>query len=196
MTVPDVVSAIESDTAFFDESGGGLTLSGGDPLLQPAFAAAILQACRQLRIHTTLDTCGYAPWQHLHQVALLSDLILYDLKHMDDDEHRRLTGQSNDLILENLVRLDSLARPLWIRIPYIPQINDAPHHMRKMGAFIATLASVEAIHLLPYHRAGEAKERHLERSATESFSVPDNAAITAAAKLIEEETGRKVFVGG
>lgn len=196
VTVGDLVSDIESDTAFFDESGGGVTLSGGDPLLQPEFAAAILAACQRLRIHTTLDTCGFAPWEHLEQVARMSDLILYDLKHMDDAQHVHWTGQSNALILDNLVRLDALGKPLWIRIPFIPEINDDANHWRTLGAFIATLSSVEAIHLLPYHRAGEAKWRQLGRTSIESFSVPATNAVTTVAKLIEDAAGRSVYVGG
>lgn len=196
VTVGDLVSDIESDTAFFDESGGGVTLSGGDPLRQPVFTTAILAACQQLRIHTALDTCGFAPWGRLEQVARVSDLVLYDLKHMDDAQHVHWTGQSNALILDNLVRLDALEKPLWIRIPFIPEINDDANHWRTLGAFIATLTSVEAIHLLSYHRAGEAKWRQLERTSIEPFSVPDKDAVTAAAKLIEDETGRSVHVGG
>ena len=196
MTVSDLVSEIESDTAFFDESGGGITMSGGDPLFQPEFTTAVLSACQQLKIHTTLDTCGFAPWEHLEQVARVSDLVLYDLKHMDDDKHLRWTGQSNELILNNLVRLDSLGKRLWIRIPFIPEINDAAQHWRKLGAFVATLQSVEAIHLLPYHRAGKAKSIHLERASTQTFSVPDQGAVIAAAQLIEDASGHKVSLGG
>ncbi|MCK5827389.1 glycyl-radical enzyme activating protein, partial [Candidatus Bipolaricaulota bacterium] len=196
MTVPDVVSEIESDTAFFDESGGGVTLSGGDPLLQPEFATAILAKCQRLRIHTTLDTCGYAPWEDLEQVARVSDLVLYDLKHMNDAQHVRWTTQSNVLILDNLVRLDTLGKSLWIRIPFIPEINDNATHWRTLGAFIATLQTVEAIHLLPYHRAGEAKQLQLERTSIESFPVPEEDAVAAAAKLIEDATGRSVYIGG
>jgi len=196
VTVRDLISEAESDTAFFDESGGGVTLSGGDPLLQPEFAAAILEACQQLRIHTALDTCGFAPWEHLEQVARMSDLVLYDLKHMNDAQHIHWTGQSNALILDNLVRLDSLAKPLWIRIPFIPEVNDDANHWRALGAFIATLTSVEAIHLLPYHRAGEAKWLQLGRASIESFSVPDKDTVTTAAKILEDTAGRSVQIGG
>jgi pyruvate formate lyase activating enzyme len=196
MTVSDLVSQIESDSAFFDESGGGVTLSGGDPLLQPEFSAAILSACQQLRIHTALDTCGFALWEHLEQVAQVSDLVLYDLKHMDDARHVLWTGQSNRLILENLVRLDAKNKPIWIRIPFVPEINDDANHWRTLSAFIAPLRSIEAIHLLPYHRAGEAKKHPLERISIEPFSVPENDAVTAAAKLIEDATGHSVHLGG
>lgn len=192
----ELISEIDADRAFFDESGGGVTLSGGDPLLQPEFASAILSACQQLRIHTTLDTCGFAPWEVLEQVARVSDLVLYDLKHMSDAEHVRWTAQSNVLILDNLARLDSLAKPLWIRIPFIPEISNDSTHWRALGAFIAKLRSVEAIHLLPYHRAGDAKQLQLERPSIDTFSVPEEAMVEVVAKLIEDATCRSVYIGG
>lgn len=196
MGVQEVVSEIESDIVFFDESGGGVTLSGGEPLFQPEFATALLSACQHLRIHTALDTCGFAPWEHLSQVARVSDLVLYDLKHIDIPQHVRWTRQSSDIILDNLVRLDALKKRLWIRIPFIPGFNDDLQSWHALAAFVAQLRCVEAIHLLPYHRAGEGKWRQLERLPEAVFCEPEKEAINAAVALMRETTGCPVHVGG
>jgi pyruvate formate lyase activating enzyme len=187
---------VKRDVVFFDESGGGVTLSGGEPLFQPSFAAAFLAQCQARRIHTALDTCGFAPWEDLKRVAQHADLILYDLKILSDSRHRRWTGHSNALILDNLTRLDALGKPVWIRIPFILEMHDDPDELSRLGAFIANLNCVEAVHLLPYHRTGEAKRQQLERSGTPKLDVPDERAVAAAGERLTRAAGQAVVIGG
>lgn len=196
MPLPTLLAEIESDVAFFDESGGGVTLSGGEPLNQPGPTSTLLAECQALRIHTTLDTCGFAPWKDLSLVAQSVDLILFDLKTLNDAQHIRWTGQSNQPILDNLVRLDRLGKPLWIRIPFVPEMVGDPDQWQKLGEFAASLHSVEAIHVLPYHRGGEVKWRQLERAKGEAFTVPVDKAVSVAAKRIADASGHDVHIGG
>lgn len=196
MSLPALIAEIESDVAFFDESGGGVTLSGGEPLQQADPASALLAQCKALQIHTTLDTCGFAAWEDLRKVAQSADLILFDIKTLMDAKHIRWTGHSNRLILENLIHLDQLGIPLWIRTPFVPEMQTTPDAWQRLGALISSLHSVEAIHLLPYHRGGEAKWRQLERTKTEAFTVPADKDVSAVAEHIANASGHDVRIGG
>ncbi len=162
-TVDRLVREIERDVPFYEQSGGGATLSGGEPLAQAAFAVAVLAACRARRIHTVVDTCGYADPADLMAVAAVTDLFLYDLKHVDDDRHRVLTGVSVRPILENLERLEEGGHRIWIRVPLIPGRNDDPEALTALGKVVRRLRCAERIHLLPYHRGGEVKVERLGR---------------------------------
>ena len=196
-TVDRLLEEIEKDVLFYDESGGGVTLSGGEPLVQPAFAASLLAECRERRIHSAVDTCGYAGWEDLHAIAEMTDLFLYDVKHVDSDRHRRLTGVSNERILENLRRLDGEGCALWIRYPIVPDLNDADADVAALGEFVAHLKAVEAIHLLPLHRGGERKLERLGRSRRPLPAERDpRLAADAAAKILRGILSVPVYVGG
>lgn len=160
MTVSEVVREIERDLAFFDESNGGVTLSGGEPLSQPLFAEALLRASRDRRIHTVLDTSGFAPQEVLLHVSRHADLVLYDLKFIDPDKHRDYTGVSNELILSNLQALVESGRPVIIRLPLIPGANDSQEQVRQLAG-LAWALGLRRIDLLPYHRIGIDKYRRL-----------------------------------
>lgn len=136
---------------------GGVTFSGGEPLLQSDFLCALLQSCRDQEVHTALDTCGYAPTEHLLRAASLASLILYDLKLIDDDKHRQFTGVSNQRILENLRVLSRHHTNTWIRIPVIPGINDTDADLEALAEVSATAGGVQRICLLPYHATGVGK---------------------------------------
>ena len=161
VTVAEVMDEIERDTAFYDQSGGGVTFSGGEPLAQPEFLRDLLRACQAQGLHTTLDTCGFAPWEALDDVRQYVDLFLYDLKLMDNARHRAFTGVSNRPILENLRRLSRTGHSIVLRVPVIPGINDDEENLRAMGAFAADLPHLERVDLLPYHRIGRDKYRRL-----------------------------------
>jgi pyruvate formate lyase activating enzyme len=161
MTVSDLVGEVEKDEPFFRNSGGGITISGGEPLLQWEFAAQVFRACRDKGIHTTLDTSGHAPWEHVEAVLEHADLVLYDVKHIDPDIHRQQTGVGNDLILRNLERTARRVRT-WIRIAVVPGFNDSDSDVRRIADFVLTL-DVEKVSLLPYHGWGEAKYRAMGR---------------------------------
>ncbi len=160
ITVTALVAELERDIPYFDRSGGGVTLSGGEPLSQGPFVLEVLGKCRQRELHSALDTCGLVDPALLAAAAALTDLILYDLKAMDPAVHREWTGADNSLILANLQTLDRLKVPVWIRVPLVPGVNDdAPN----LDALIALLIRTRfrQVSLLPYHRIAAAKYQRL-----------------------------------
>lgn len=162
MSVADVVRAVEQDTLFYDQSGGGVTLSGGEPLMQPAFVIELLEACRSRRIHTAVDTCGMVDRGDLLRAAGLADLFLFDVKMLDDDRHRRFTGVSNGLILDNLRALVAAKARVLVRFPLVPGVNDDAGEVERVGRFLAGLG-LSRVDVLPYHRAGSGKYPALGR---------------------------------
>lgn len=159
----EILDEIEKDRAFFDQSGGGVTLTGGEPLFQPEFAEALLDELKKRRFHVALDTSGYAPETTFLRIAGKSDLVLFDLKLMDEEKHREFTGVSNRLILQNLKALDSSAGvPVWIRFPLIPGVND-DGNLEQMADFLRPLKNVKLINVLPYHKGGVDKFHRLGR---------------------------------
>jgi len=162
MTVDEVMQEVLKDRRFYENSGGGVTLSGGEPTTQLNFAVALLQRCKQQGLHTTLDTCGYAPWSTMEKLLKYTDLVLYDIKHMDPVKHRQGTGESNRIILENARRI-AKRWPMRVRVPLIPGFNDSVDDVRAIARFVRTeLGSVE-IDLLPYNKFGEAKFERLDK---------------------------------
>jgi pyruvate formate lyase activating enzyme len=177
MTTGSVLDEVVRDRVFFDESGGGVTFSGGEPLLQHEFLASLLQASRQREIHTVVDTTGCASPVILERIAPLVDLFLYDLKLMDDAKHREYTGVSNILLLENMRRLVQWGKQVIVRIPLIPGINDDPRNIRASGEWLASLPAIREIHLLPYHAAGSEKYVRLGKPyALGALRSPDGSA--------------------
>lgn len=162
-TVDDVMAAIEKDRVFYDESGGGVTFSGGEPLAQPGFLLALLDACRGRDLHSTVDTCGMATESTLRAVAERVDLFLFDLKLMDDARHVRYTGASNRAILRNLELLAELDADVWIRVPLVPGISDDAANIDAIGAFVTSLERRYPIHLLPYHAIARDKYERCDR---------------------------------
>ena len=164
LKVSEVLAEIEQDTIFYDQSGGGATFSGGEPLLQHEFLKALLEACQLKGIHTALDTSGYASWEALDDIRESVNLFLYDLKIMDDARHRHYTGVPNRLILKNLKRLSEMGQRLIVRIPIIPGINDDPQNLNQAGEFLSGLTSLERVDLLPYHKIGLGKYTSLQKN--------------------------------
>ncbi len=154
VSVAELVDEIEKDVIFYDESGGGVTFSGGEPLFQPEFLEAALRSCKDKDIRTAVDTAGYASPEILRRISKETDLFLYDLKLIDDIAHRRYTGVSNKLILENLRRLLRWQKDVIIRIPVIPGINDDVKNIQETGQFLSTLEHISEVHILPFHEAG------------------------------------------
>jgi pyruvate formate lyase activating enzyme len=161
MTVDEVVAEITKDTLFYDESRGGVTFSGGEPLMQPSFLIALLKACGELDLHRTVDTSGYADTQTLLTAARHTELFLYDLKHMDSEKHHRFTGVSNAIILNNLKRLSRQKSEIVIRFPIVPGFNDDAENIDRTGAFISQLPGVRRVNILPYHCAAVSKYKNL-----------------------------------
>jgi pyruvate formate lyase activating enzyme len=177
MSIDDVMSAVLADRIFYDDSGGGVTFSGGEPLLQPDFLRGLLTACRTQDLHTAIDTCGFAEPETLLALTGLADLVLYDLKMLDDDEHQRHTGGSNRVILENLQALARHHRNVWIRIPVVPGCNEDQTRLDEMARFVAQLPGVTQVNLLPYHRLHEHKSA---AACRQPESVPSPTAEAAA----------------
>lgn len=160
MTVADVMAVVERDQVFYNESGGGVTLSGGEPLMQPEFAVALLAACRARGIATAVDTSGMAAWPHLERAAAEDPLFLYDVKHLDSGVHRQWTGVPNEPILDNLARLSAGGARIELRIPLVPGINDSESHLRQLVHLAARLR-IRRLSLLPYHRTALGKHAKL-----------------------------------
>jgi pyruvate formate lyase activating enzyme len=196
MTVEDVMQEIGKDSIFHDDSLGGVTFSGGEPLLQPEFLLALLQACHDAGIHTAIDTCGYVKESRLLEIASLADLILFDLKVLDDTLHRKFTGVSNRIILENLRRLCGKHSNVWVRVPLIPGINDATEQLRAMAQFVASLSSIRQVSLLPYHRTGVQKFHRFGRDYRLPDVMPPSAVAVQAATGVFAACGLNVKVGG
>lgn len=159
-TVSELMREIEKDTVFFDESGGGVTFSGGEPLGQPRFLVTALQACRKRGIHTVVETCGHSPAAEFAVAARQADMILYDLKFVDAEKHRTYTGRDNKRILDNLAALAQSGHPTMVRIPVIPGINDAPDDLRELARFLTGIG-IRQVALLPYHQTGLSKYERL-----------------------------------
>ncbi|MHB8926649.1 MAG: glycyl-radical enzyme activating protein [Bacillota bacterium] len=177
---------MERDTVFFDESGGGVTFSGGEPLMQPAFLTRLLEEGRARGLKTAVDTTGFAPTETLLDLAPLVDLFLYDLKVMDERKHLAYTGQSNARILENLAALAGRHSNIAVRVPVIPGVNDDEENATRMGEFLASLKGVRSVSLLPYHRAGVDKYRRLGRAYTlPDLAPPGEEALAAIAARLE-----------
>ncbi len=196
MTVAQVMAEIERDIPFFDESGGGVTFSGGEPLAQGDFLEALLRACRNSEIHTVLDTCGFAPWELLERVRDFVDLFLYDLKLMDDEKHRRYTGVSNALVLQNLRSLAERGHQIILRMPVIPGINDDEENLQRLGAFAADMPNLLRVDLLPYHHSATAKYERLEMQYGLSQILPPSKESMAEITDRLKGFGLAVKIGG
>lgn len=163
VTVSELMERASADRLFFENSGGGITVSGGEALAQADFVCEFFKQCKAEGIHTALDTSGFAPWESLKKVAQYTDLVLYDIKHMDSKVHCELTGVPNERILDNLLRLSKTQVEIYVRIPVIPGMNDSDDNMQATAEFVKKeLDGRYKIFLLPYHRMGEAKLDSLE----------------------------------
>jgi len=197
MNVAEVMDAIEKDRLFYLNSGGGVTFSGGEPLIQAEFVGEVFRLCKQRGIHTTLDTTGYSPWPVLKNVLGYTDLVLYDIKHLDPAEHEKGTGCGNELILDNLSKTIEMVAT-WLRIPVIPNFNDSVLYMENVAKFIAKLprGQIEKISILPYHNWGEQKYESLGlKYAFRETLVPSEEHIHRLMEILES-CGIDVSVGG
>jgi pyruvate formate lyase activating enzyme len=157
MTVEDVLAVVRRDLPFYEQSGGGMTLSGGEPLAQYDFSLALLTAAKAAGMHTALESTAYLPWERLQPLAALVDLFLIDLKHTDDARHRTLTGISNQQILDNIRRMVAANWPIHLRIPWVPTCNAEPAFLRGLIDFLTALLAIPPVTFLPYHSLGAAK---------------------------------------
>lgn len=164
-SVEELMELLLRDMAYYESSEGGVTFSGGEPLMQPEALAGLLKASKAAGMHTCVDTCGHAPWKVLENIMADTDLFLYDLKHMDPRQHKKYTGVSNELVLSNATHLLDEGAEVEFRIPVIPGINTSERELGAMLDFISGLSHApRALHLLPYHKTAEHKYRKLKIS--------------------------------
>ncbi len=163
LTPEEVMRQVLRDIRYYEHSGGGVTLSGGEPTAQPQFALAILQKCKEAGIHTALDMCGHAPWSRLKELLAYTDFVLLDIKHLEPHRHRKGTGKDNRLILENARRIFR-STPMRIRVPMIPGFNDSPEVVTAIARFAKMELGPVAVDLLPYNIMGEGKYALLGRN--------------------------------
>ncbi len=195
-TLDEVLAEIESDRLFYEQSGGGVTFTGGEPTSQRPFLLSLLQAVQARGIHTALDTSGYCSWEALNEVRPFVDLFLYDLKLMDDIRHRQHTNVSNALILQNLCKLAEHGHTLRVRIPIIPGINDDEENLNLSGEFLASLPGLERVDILPYHSSAEAKYGNLGMTySLPGLASPSGERMEEIAALLHG-FGLNVSIGG
>ncbi len=190
VTVDEIMQEVVRDRKFYENSGGGVTLGGGEPAAQPEFALAILQRCKEEGLHTVLDTCGYAPWPIMEKLLEYTDLVFFDIKCMGAKKHYGATGKSNDIILENAKRIAKY-KPVSVRVPMIPGFNDSTEEVRAIANFAKTELGVMDIGLLHYNKWGESKYERLDKTCfhLEEQSEEDMERLRAivSSALVEEK---------
>jgi len=194
--VDELVKELLKDEIFYQTSGGGVTFSGGEPLWQSGFVARVARRLKDTDVHTALDTAGDVPWCRFEEVLGFIDLVLFDLKTMDVEKHRRYTGRENDLILENVRMLAQHGVTLHIRLIVVPGINDDEKDIRARMDFMHDLGSVKQVDILPYHRYGVGKYARLGLYfGLKELEEPSPEQIEGIQAMVEEY-GVKVTVGG
>ncbi len=191
-----VIGDITKDILFYDESGGGVTFSGGEPLGQTALVCRLLEYCKNRGIHTCLDTSGFASWDHLSRAASLADLIHFDVKLIDDMDHKSFTGVSSELILDNLRRLALTASTVRLRFPLIPKITDTRKNLEDIVSFITANTHYRELDILPYHDTGRDKYNKLGLPFSLDHIRPPDAARIKKTEKHFESGGFKVTIGG
>lgn len=196
VTVREVLHEVKKDVPYYKRSGGGVTLSGGEALLQPAFATALLRACKEHGINTAIETTGFQKFDIIKEYLPLLDYILMDIKHMDSAKHKEFTTQPNELILENAVKIAESGANLTIRVPVIPGFNDTRAEISAIAAFAASLPNVRHLHLLPYHRMGEDKYAGLGRDYSLAGIPPMDAEHMEPLLQAAKQSGLICQIGG
>ena len=194
--VKDVMAEIMKERIFFEQSGGGVTLSGGEPLCQPEFAMAILAECRRSGIRTAVDTSGFVSADVLLEAIPMTDLFLYDVKHMNPEKHMEYTGVDNSVILSNMSKLGEGGAVINARMPFVPGVNADEENMRATGGFLARVPGVTQLNLLPYHSAAEDKHNGwgMEYRLKGTYTPTENS-LRRAAEIVEA-AGVRTAIGG
>ncbi len=197
-TVKDIMDVLAKEKVFIRHSGGGVTFSGGEPMLQPEFLLSALKACKKRGYHTNIDTSGYAPPDSFISILPYTDMFLFDLKHMDEQRHIELTGASNRLILANYRLILDSGKDILIRYPVIPRYNDEPANLERTRSFIIDTKkeNLKKICLLPYHRTGASKYKRFGMDYRMGDTPQPSAERMKELKKYFEETGIHVKIGG
>ncbi|MCP4685297.1 MAG: glycyl-radical enzyme activating protein, partial [bacterium] len=196
VTVDEVVAEVLKDEIFYDQSGGGVTISGGEPLHQPDFLQGLLKACKRHGLHTAVDTSGCAEYGVFERVREFVDLFLYDLKVMDAEDHEKYTGVSNREILANLKRLAAEGESIIVRVPLIPEISDTRANLEAVAEFLNPLKNIRSVNLLPYNKLGEDKARRFDlQCGRNRWTVQSQVKLDDKRKWLES-LGYEVKIGG
>ncbi len=190
MSADEVFKEVDRDRAYYEDSGGGVTVSGGEPLAHPAFVTALFRLCHEVGTQTCIETTGYSSTRTLGRVLEVTDYVLYDLKHMDSETHRKLTGKRNELVLENARFVGMTSVPMLCRIPLIPGMNDSLENLAESARFVKTLRKDMAIELVPYHRMGMWKYQALAKpyaNALEGVKSPEPEELERLRQHVENQ---------
>ena len=194
MTVEEVLREVLRDERLYRKSGGGVTLSGGEPVMQPAFTYGILQNAKEHGLHTAIETCGHAPWTTVKRIAAVTDLVIYDLKHLDATQHTKLTGVGNTRILQNLQNLREENHEVLVRLPLIPDLNDSTENLQQTADFLRQLG-IDRVEVIPYHEFAATKYELLGHT----YRLHDLQTYTAEQVAEKQQTlaarGFKVTIG-
>ncbi len=196
VTVQEILDEVEKDRVFYDESGGGVTVSGGEPLVQSEFLMELLEELKRRNFHTAVDTSGFVPYEILEEVSKKADLLLYDLKIMDENKHKAFTGESNALILDNLRKIIADGKEIIIRMPVIRGINDDEENIQRLAEFLLSCKNLKKLNLLPYHRGAEGKlKRLMKKGSVLDFKAPAEKKLDEIRKKLSSH-GFEVKIGG
>jgi len=191
-TVEKLIKEIEKYKSYMKFSGGGVTLTGGEPLMQPKFTAELFRQCKERGIHTALDTSGYIPLEHAKEVLEYTDLVLLDIKSFDPNIYKDLTGVSNEPTLKLAKYLSDINKPMWVRFVLVPNLTDDPENIEGLASFLSTLNNIEKVELLPFHKMGEYKWEQLGYPYRLKNTPPPSEESIKNAKAIFERYGLKV----
>lgn len=194
--VDEIMKEVEKDRIFYEDSAGGVTFSGGEPLFQPEYLEALLGECQERNIKTAVDTCGYARSETIEKISHKVDLFLYDVKVINDQKHKEYTGVSNKIILENLEKLSKKGKKIVIRIPLMAGVNDDQENIKKTVEFLLPLRNIKEINLLPYHKGGAEKYKKLGKENLRPDIKPCSDRKMQMIKKRLENYGFSVKVGG
>jgi len=195
MSSKEVIDEVRKDTVFYDQSNGGVTFSGGEPLAQLDFLKELLIKAKTFGLHTTVDTTGYSKWENIEEILPYVDLFLLDVKHMDSEKHKEFTGVSNELILENIKKISDAGKRIFARMPVIPTVNDDDNNLTKMGEFLSSI-QIEQINILPYHDIAKNKYKQLGKIyKLKDLEVPSDEQMSCVEEKLKSY-GLKVIIGG
>jgi len=193
MSAEEIMEEVLKDKLFYKNSGGGVTVSGGEPLAQSRFTLQLLRCCKREGLRTALDTSGHGRWEDMEELLELTDLLLFDIKHLEADEHKKTTGVDNKMILDNLRRAAGKAR-LWLRVPLIAGYNDAKNHIKQV-TLLAKETGAQKISLLAYHEGGKTKSSQLDIDYALPQAKPPTDKRIQSLKALVEDAGIAVSIG-
>lgn len=195
VSVDEALEEVLKDKVFYENSKGGLTISGGEPLAQPEFTKELFKKAQEEGIHTALDTSGYATWNVIEPILEHVDLVLYDIKQMNSGKHEEFTGVTNEMIIENLRKVDAKGKPIWVRIPLIPGLNDDRDHFMKIGELLSKIKHIERVDILRYHKLAESKYEHTgQEYRLKGLDTPEKDEVEHFKEILEHCGISKVIV--